>query len=101
MDKLWRELIKYFAASNLQIGKTGVWVITMIMSIMKRINSDDDDKIEKVDDNRNEYLLLKDDNLDAHHDDDLDEDDDDNVHLQPQEQPARRTKCGKGGSDHL
>ena len=56
-------------------------------------------KSEKVDDNRNEYLRLKDDNLDADHDDDLDEDD--NGHLQPQEQPARRTKCGKGGSDRL
>ena len=56
-------------------------------------------KSEKVDENRNENLYLKDDNLDAHHDDDLD--DDDNVHLQPQEQPARRTKCGKGGSDRL
>ena len=56
-------------------------------------------KSEKVDDNRNENLHLKDDNLDAHHDDDLDEDD--NVHLQPQEQPGRRTKCGRGGSDRL
>ena len=54
---------------------------------------------EKVDENRNENLHLKDDNLDAHHDDDLDEDD--NVHLQPQEQPARQTKCGRGGSDRL
>ena len=56
-------------------------------------------KSEKVDENRNENLHLEDDNLDAHHDDDLDDDDD--VHLQPQEQPARRTKCGRGGSDRL
>ena len=56
-------------------------------------------KSEKVDENRNENLHLKHDNLDAHHDDDLD--DNDNGHLQPQEQPALRTKCGRGGSDRL
>ena len=54
-------------------------------------------KSEKVDENRNENLHH--DNLDAGHDDDLD--DNDNGHLQPQEQPARRTKCGRGGSDRL
>ena len=57
-------------------------------------------KSEKVDENRNEKLHLKDDNLDAHHDDD-DLDNDDIGHLQPQEQPARQTKCGTGGSGRL